>query len=44
MCVCFMQVEKTLTKLMSEVQDTQDVLNKHKTDSNVREQKTLFIF
>lgn len=44
MCVCFTQVEKTLTKLMSEVQDTQDALNKHKTESNVRQQKTLFIF
>lgn len=44
MCVCFTQDEKTLTKLMSEVQDLQDVLNKHKTESNVRQQKSVFIF
>lgn len=44
MCVCFTQDEKTLTKLMSEVQDTQDVLNKHKTESNVRQQKPCLYF
>ncbi|XP_044046254.1 sperm-associated antigen 5 [Siniperca chuatsi] len=28
------QDEKTVTKLMSELQETQEILNKHKTDSN----------
>ncbi|KAE8300276.1 hypothetical protein D5F01_LYC00413 [Larimichthys crocea] len=28
------QDEKTLSKLMSEIQETQEILNKHKTDSN----------
>ncbi|XP_070783226.1 sperm-associated antigen 5 [Enoplosus armatus] len=28
------QDEKTVTKLMSEIQETQEILNKHKTDSN----------
>lgn len=37
-CV-FTQVEKTLTKLMLEVQESQDILNKYKTESTVRHQK-----
>lgn len=32
----FSQDEKTVTKLMSEVQETQEILNKHKTESKVR--------
>ncbi len=34
----FTQDEKTVTKLMSEIQETQETLNKHKADSNVRQQ------
>lgn len=31
----FTQDEKTLTKLMSEIQEAQEGLNKHKAESNV---------
>lgn len=34
----FFQDEKTLAKLIVEVQDTQEILNKQKTDNNVRHQ------
>lgn len=33
--------EKTLAKLMVDVQETQEILNKHKTDNNVRHQMRL---
>lgn len=34
----FFQDEKMLAKLIVEVQDTQEILNKQKTDNNVRHQ------
>lgn len=48
--VLFTQDEKTIMKLMSDIQETQEILIKHKTESNVRLKmaastlKTLSIF
>ncbi len=33
---------KTITVLMSEIQETQEILNKHKTDSTVRHKTRLY--
>lgn len=34
--ILFFKDEKTLTKLMADVQEAQEILNKHKTDNHVR--------
>ena len=42
MVFLFTQDEKTVAKLMSEVQETQEALNRHKADSNVRRKVLIY--
>lgn len=39
----FAQDEKTIAKLMSDIQETQEILNKHKAESNVRRNVYIFL-
>lgn len=40
--VLYTQDEKTIMKLMSDIQETQEILIKHKTESNVRRKITAY--
>lgn len=39
----FAQDEKSIAKLMSDIQETQEILNKHKAESNVRHNVSVFL-
>lgn len=39
----FAQDEKTIARLMSDIQETQEILNKHKAESNVRHNVYIFL-
>lgn len=39
----FAQDEKTIATLMSDIQETQDILSKHKAESNVRRNVYVFL-